>query len=173
MRFSIHTRAYFTILWMCPLSIFTTKQRSETHILYICGEWPVFIRKRGDKITRQVQHLELHFLAVCDSVRGAYHYSIASSTSAYFYFAFLAPFLVGFVFLDFLFHVHCVVDRSLSIYSFCFDDWVVCLSSLCGFWLPLWFLPTLLFCLYLFIAFVFFTSNSLMFDITFCVYISC
>jgi len=38
----------------------------------------------------------------------------------------------------------CFVDRCLSICPFSFGHCVVCLSSIYGFWLPLWYLQTLL-----------------------------
>jgi len=38
----------------------------------------------------------------------------------------------------------CFVDRCLSFYTFSFDHCVVCSSSIYGFWLPLWYLQTLL-----------------------------
>ena len=34
----------------------------------------------------------------------------------------------------------CLVDRCLSFCTFSFGHWFVCSSSLCGFWLPLWYL---------------------------------
>ena len=36
----------------------------------------------------------------------------------------------------------CFVDRCLSIFTFSFGHCVVCSSSICGFWLPLWYLQT-------------------------------
>jgi len=38
----------------------------------------------------------------------------------------------------------CFVDRCLSFYAFSFGHCVVCSSSIYGFWLPLWYLQTLL-----------------------------
>jgi hypothetical protein len=38
----------------------------------------------------------------------------------------------------------CFVDRYLSFYAFSFGHCVVCSSSIYGFWLPLWYLQTLL-----------------------------
>ena len=38
----------------------------------------------------------------------------------------------------------CFVDRCLSFRPFCFGHCVVCSSSIYGFWLPLWYLQTLL-----------------------------
>ena len=38
----------------------------------------------------------------------------------------------------------CFVDRCLSFCTFSFGHCVVCSSSICGFWLPLWYLQTLL-----------------------------
>jgi hypothetical protein len=38
----------------------------------------------------------------------------------------------------------CFVDRCLSFLTFSFGHNVVCSSSICGFWLPLWHLQTLL-----------------------------
>ena len=38
----------------------------------------------------------------------------------------------------------CFVDRCLSCCPFCFGHCVVCSSSIDGFWLPLWYLQTLL-----------------------------
>ena len=38
----------------------------------------------------------------------------------------------------------CFVDRCLSFCIFSFDHCFICSSSLCGFWLPLWYLQTLL-----------------------------
>ena len=38
----------------------------------------------------------------------------------------------------------CFVDRCLSFCLFCFGHWVVCFSSMYGFWLPFWYLQTLL-----------------------------
>ena len=38
----------------------------------------------------------------------------------------------------------CFVDRCLSFCTFSFDHCFVCSSSICGFWLPLWYLQTLL-----------------------------
>ena len=38
----------------------------------------------------------------------------------------------------------CFVDRFLSFCTFSFDHCVVCSSSTCRFWLPLWYLQTLL-----------------------------
>ena len=38
----------------------------------------------------------------------------------------------------------CFVDRCLSFCTFSFDQCVVCSSSIYGFWLPLWYLQTLL-----------------------------
>jgi hypothetical protein len=38
----------------------------------------------------------------------------------------------------------CFVDRCLSFCIFSFGHCVVCSSSICGFWLPLWYLQTLL-----------------------------
>ncbi len=38
----------------------------------------------------------------------------------------------------------CFVDRCLSFCTFSFDHCVVCSSSIYGFWLPLWYLQTLL-----------------------------
>ena len=38
----------------------------------------------------------------------------------------------------------CFVDRSLSFCTFLFGHCVVCSSSICGFWLLLWYLQTLL-----------------------------
>jgi hypothetical protein len=38
----------------------------------------------------------------------------------------------------------CFVDRCLSFCTFSFCHCVVCSSSICGFWLPLWYLQTLL-----------------------------
>jgi hypothetical protein len=38
----------------------------------------------------------------------------------------------------------CFVNRCLSICHFSFGHWVVCPSSIYGFWLPLWYLQTLL-----------------------------
>ena len=37
----------------------------------------------------------------------------------------------------------CFVDRCLPFCTFSFDHYVVCSSSICGFWLPLWYLQTL------------------------------
>jgi hypothetical protein len=37
----------------------------------------------------------------------------------------------------------CFVDRCLSFCTFPFGHCVVCSSSICGFWLPLWYLQTL------------------------------
>ena len=37
----------------------------------------------------------------------------------------------------------CFVDRCLSFCAFSFGHCVVCSSSICGFWLPLWYLQTL------------------------------
>ena len=37
----------------------------------------------------------------------------------------------------------CFVDRCLPFCTFSFDHCVVCSSSICGFWLPLWYLQTL------------------------------
>ena len=39
----------------------------------------------------------------------------------------------------------CFVDRRLFFCTFSFDHCVVCSSSIYGFWLPLWYLQTLLF----------------------------
>jgi hypothetical protein len=39
----------------------------------------------------------------------------------------------------------CFVDRCLSFCTFSFGHCVVCSSSIYGFWLPLWYLQTLLF----------------------------
>jgi hypothetical protein len=38
----------------------------------------------------------------------------------------------------------CFVDRCLSFWTFSFGHCVVCSSSIYGFWLPLWYLQTLL-----------------------------
>ena len=38
----------------------------------------------------------------------------------------------------------CFVDRCLSFCAFSFGHCVFCSSSMCGFWLPLWYLQTLL-----------------------------
>ena len=38
----------------------------------------------------------------------------------------------------------CFVDRWLSFCTFSFGHCVVCSSSICGFWLPLWYLQTLI-----------------------------
>ena len=38
----------------------------------------------------------------------------------------------------------CFIDRCLSCCTFSFDHCVVCSSLICGFWLPLWYLQTLL-----------------------------
>jgi hypothetical protein len=38
----------------------------------------------------------------------------------------------------------CFVDRCLSFCTFSFDHCVACSSSICGFWLSLWYLQTLL-----------------------------
>ena len=38
----------------------------------------------------------------------------------------------------------CFVDRCLSFWPFSFGHYVVCSSSIYGFWLPLWYLLTLL-----------------------------
>jgi hypothetical protein len=38
----------------------------------------------------------------------------------------------------------CFVDRCLSFCTFSFDHCVVCSSSIYGFWLPVWYLQTLL-----------------------------
>ena len=60
----------------------------------------------------------------------------------------------------------CFVDRYLSFCPLSFDHCVVCSSSIYGFWLPLWYLQTLLrirflswqgfFCLFVFFCFLFF-----------------
>jgi hypothetical protein len=50
-------------------------------------------------------------------------------------------FLVGFVILVLCI---CFVDRHLSFCTFYFGHCVVCSSSIYGFWLPLWYLQTLL-----------------------------
>ena len=44
----------------------------------------------------------------------------------------------------------CFVDRCLSFCTFSFGHCVVCSSSIYGFWLPLWYLQTLLVLLYFF-----------------------
>jgi len=41
-------------------------------------------------------------------------------------------------------HFVCFVDRCLSFCTFSFGHCVVCSTSICGFWLPLWYLPTIL-----------------------------
>ena len=48
----------------------------------------------------------------------------------------------------------CFVDRCLSFCTFSFGHCVVCSSSIYGFWLPLWYLQTLLtrFCNYLYLV---------------------
>ena len=38
----------------------------------------------------------------------------------------------------------CFVDRCVSFCPFSFGHFLVCASSICGFWLPLWYLQTLL-----------------------------
>ena len=53
-------------------------------------------------------------------------------------------FLVGFMLLDLLFYVYCFVDRCLSFSSVSFGHCVDCPCSINGFWLPLWYLQTLL-----------------------------
>jgi hypothetical protein len=42
----------------------------------------------------------------------------------------------------------CFVDRCLSFFPFSFGHCVFCSSSIYGFWLPIWYLQTLLFLLY-------------------------
>ena len=51
-------------------------------------------------------------------------------------------FLVGFLLLDLLFYV----DHCVSFWTFSFGHCVVCSSLTYGFWLPLWYLETLLKC---------------------------
>ena len=51
-------------------------------------------------------------------------------------------FLVGFLLLDLLFYV----DHCVSFWIFSFGHCVVCSSLTYGFWLPLWYLQTLLKC---------------------------
>jgi hypothetical protein len=55
----------------------------------------------------------------------------------------------------------CFVDRCLCFCPFSFGHCIVCPSSMCGFWLPLWYLQTLLyfmcmFCISLFVLLHFF-----------------
>ena len=57
-------------------------------------------------------------------------------------------FLVGFVLLESLILCVCFVDRCFSFCNFSFVHCVVCSSSIYGFWLPLWYLQTLLTVLY-------------------------
>jgi hypothetical protein len=45
----------------------------------------------------------------------------------------------------------CFVDHYLSFCTFSFDHCVVCSSSICGFWLPLWYLQSLLNVLHLWV----------------------
>ena len=53
-------------------------------------------------------------------------------------------FLVGFVFNSIFSFMCMFVDRCLSFCTFSFDHCVVCSSSIYWFWLPLWYLQTLL-----------------------------
>jgi hypothetical protein len=48
----------------------------------------------------------------------------------------------------------CFVDRCLSFWLFLFGHCVVCSSSMYGFWLPLWYLQTLMFCRLWFVLFI-------------------
>ena len=72
----------------------------------------------------------------------------------------------------------CFVDRCLSFCTFSFGHYVVCFSLIYGFWLPLWYLQTLLrqfdyidksiprkirfFCLFVFFGFFFLAFISLL-----------
>jgi len=53
-------------------------------------------------------------------------------------------FFLWFVLLDPQFSVSCFVDRCLSFCSFSFGHCVICLSSICRIWIPIWYLQTLL-----------------------------
>jgi len=67
----------------------------------------------------------------------------------------------------------CFVDRCLSFCTFPFGHCVVCSSSIYGFWLPLWYLQTLLPTPNFFVHILYFLSRLLfcLYTIIFCVYI--
>ena len=54
--------------------------------------------------------------------------------------------------------LQCFVDRCLSFFPFPFGHYVVCPSSIYGFWLPLWYLPTF--------YIIFFSSKNCAFTVT-------